>query len=122
MTEEILALAKALGHVEKEQEDVLRELCVLAQEELKRRLRKDIEVEDCESAFRLGAAWLALAGLCAAKAAEDDVESFTAGSVTIRRGGGKLPLERSAGLRAQAEQVMGPYMEDACFQFMGVQG
>ena len=121
MTERIFTLAKALGHVGAEDEETLRQLCELAAEELRGRLRRGVTEADCEPAFRIGAAWLALAGLCAGGAAEG-VESFTAGNLTIRQGGGKVPLERCAGLRRQAEQVMGPYLEDGRFSFRGVPG
>lgn len=118
MTERIFVLAKALGHVGSGDEEVLRVLCELAERELRERLREGVRAEDCEPAFRLGAAWLALAGLCAV----ERVESFSAGGLTIKQGSGKTPLERSAGLRRQAERVMAPYLEDREFFFLGVRG
>jgi len=119
--ERILALAKKLGRTAEEDWAALELLCANAEEELTGRLREGVAVEDCESAFVLAAAWLALAGLCVGQTAEEAAD-FTAGSLTIRRGGGKSPLERGAGLRRQAEQVMGPYLKDREFTFRGVAG
>lgn len=118
MTERIFELAKALGHVGAGDEDVLRELCVLAEQELSARLREGVSVEGCEAAFRVGAAWLALSGLCVGEA---PVESFTAGGLTIKRGSGS-PMEHSAALRGQSERVMAPYLKDGSFSFLGVRG
>ncbi len=121
MTEEIFALAKMLGHVGTEEEEGLRRLCPGAEEELRGRLREGITPEDCTPAFCMGAAWLALAGLCAGAGA-GQAEEFSAGGLTIKRGSGKNLLERSEGLRRQAELIMGPYLEDRGFSFVGVRG
>ena len=119
MTEKIFALAKALGRVESGDEDALMELCTLAEQELLGRLREDVRVEDCEEAFRTGAAWLALAGLCVA---DQGVESFTAGGLTIKHGGGASAIERSGMLRKRCEEVMRAYLKDEGFCFRGVRG
>jgi len=121
MTEGIFELAKVLGHVGTEGEEALRRLCTAAEEELRGRIREGIAPEDCEAAFCMGAAWLALAGLCAGAGAER-VEEFSTGGLAIRQGGGADSLERSAGLRRQAELVMAPYLEDRGFSFAGVRG
>ena len=47
----------------------------------------------------------------------EDVESFTAGAVTIRQGDGAA---RRRALRMQAKQVMKPWLKDECFLFRGV--
>lgn len=119
-TEEILALAKRLGRTAREDDEALALLCARAEEELLGRLRADVTAEECHGALVLAAAWLALAGLCGAREAEGET-GFTAGELTIRPGG-KSPLERSAGLRRQAEQIMGCYLEDREFVFRGVAG
>lgn len=119
MVEKIFALAKALGRVGSEDEDALTELCALAERELLERLREDVGVEDCEEAFRTGAAWLALSGLCVAG---EGVESFTAGGLTIRHGGGASAIERSGVLRKRCEETMRPYLRDEGFVFLGVRG
>lgn len=121
MTEEIFELAKVLGHVSTEREEALRRLCTAAEEELRGRMREGIAPEDCEAAFCMGGAWIALAGLCAGAGAER-VEEFSTGGLTIRQGGGAEFLERGAGLRKQAELVMAPYLDDQGFSFAGVRG
>ncbi|MEG1858152.1 MAG: hypothetical protein RR216_05375 [Pseudoflavonifractor sp.] len=117
MIERIFALAKALGHVAAGDEETLRLMCQQAQAELTARLRDGVTAEDCEPAFRIGAAFLALAGLNAA----EREENFTAGSITVRQGR-QSPTERSAELRGQAERVMGPYIVPDGFAFCGVRG
>lgn len=114
MTEEILALATALGKVE--ESGRLRTLCAAAETELAGLLRPGTAPEDCGGAFPLAAAWMALASLAVAE--EDGVRAFTAGDVTVRREG----RERREALRLQARQVMKPYLRDQGFAFWGVRG
>jgi hypothetical protein len=115
MTDEVLALAAALGGAE--ESDTLRLLCESAVEELTGMLREDVTGEDCGGAFRLAAAWMALAELGLTQ--DDGVESFTAGEVSIKKGDGQA---RRAALRLQARQVMRPYLKDEGFVFRGVKG
>ena len=58
-------MARSLGHVDGGQEEALEALCRAAQAELAGRLRPEVRSEDCEDAFILACAWLALAGLAA---------------------------------------------------------
>ena len=83
---------------------------------LKWRLRPEVRSEDCEDAFILACAWLALAGLAAG---ETGGGRFTAGEVTIQEGDGAA---RAAALRLQAETVLGPWLADRGFAFQGVPG
>lgn len=112
--EEIVKLAAALGKVEESRELTL--LCSAAAEELRGLLRSGIAPEDCGGAYALAAAWMALAGL---ETAEDGVESFSAGEVSIRKRDGAA---RAKALRLQAMQVMKPYLRDEGFVFQGVRG
>lgn len=105
-------MARSLGHVDGGQEEALEALCRAAQAELAGRLRP----EDCEDAFILACAWLALAGLAAG---ETGGGRFTAGEVTIQEGDGAA---RAAALRLQAETVLGPWLADRGFAFQGVPG
>ena len=116
MTEKIVAMAKALGAGE-EQEELLSVLCQAAQRELEGRLRPELTPEDCESAFVPAAAWMALAWLNTGTGGEG-ITSFTAGDVTIRREGGR----ESAALLDQAQRLMAPYLRDGGFAFLGVRG
>ena len=72
-------MARSLGHVDGGQEEALEALCRAAQAELAGRLRPEVRSEDCEDAFILACAWLALAGLAAG---ETGGGRFTAGEVT----------------------------------------
>ena len=109
MWDEVLRLAAALGKVEESEELSL--LCGAAVEELTGMLRPGVTPEECGEGFCLAAAWMALAGLAAGG---EDVESFTAGAVTIRQGDGAA---RRRALRMQAKQVMKPWLKDECFLF-----
>ena len=118
MTEKIVAMAKALGAGE-EQEELLSVLCQAAQRELEGRLRPELTPEDCESAFVPAAAWMALAWLnTGGGTGGEGITSFTAGDVTIRREGGR----ESAALLDQAQRLMAPYVRDRGFSFLGVRG
>lgn len=116
LTERIIALAKELGHVE--ESEGLTALCESAQVELTGMLREGVTAEDCGGAFPLAAAWLALAALQTGGSG-DEVESFTAGAVSIRKKDG---AQRAAALRLQAVQVMKPWLRDEGFVFRGVEG
>ena len=121
MAEETAELARQLGQVPENRMEELQALCDLAEKELEGRLKAGITRDDCGAAFTMGAAWLGLAGLCAAGAA-DEVESFTAGSLTIHHRDGGGAGDRSLSLQRQAEQVMRPYLRDEGFCFLGVPG
>lgn len=109
-------MVRSLGHVDGGQEEALEALCRAAQAELAGRLRPEVRSEDCEDAFILACAWLALAGLAAG---ETGGGRFTAGEVTIQEGDGAA---RAAALRLQAETVLGPWLADRGFAFQGVPG
>ena len=99
-------MARSLGHADGGQEEALEALCRAAQAELAGRLRPEVRPEDCEDAFILACAWLALAGLAA-------------GETAIQEGDGAA---RAAALRLQAETVLGPWLADRGFAFQGVPG
>ena len=86
-------MARSLGHVDGGQEEALEALCRAAQAELAGRLRPEVRSEDCEDAFILACAWLALAGLAAG---ETGGGRFTAGSIHC----GVLLLRSRVGLAA----------------------
>ena len=119
MTEEIFALARLLGPGGEEQEEALRALCRAAAEELAAQLRTGLEPEACGEAFRVAAAWTALADLSEADRAAG-AESFSAGDLTVRLGaaGG----EGAARLRQRARELLAPYRDGGGFAFRGVRG
>lgn len=113
-----MALAKTIGQAEESDTQVLEQLCLAAEQALEGRLKEGLTSSDCQPAFALGAAWLALSGLRGAQEI-NGVEGFTAGELTVRMGNSTQEGNR---LRQQAEQIMKPYLKDESFAFVGVRG
>lgn len=116
MVREIKDLVMAMGSGEWDEGLVLG-ICQAAQTQLEGRLKPGLKPEDCGGAFPIAAAWLALNHLYACGGAED-VESFTAGDLTIRTGGGR----RGKILEQQARELMAPYCREVTFAVQGVKG
>ena len=110
-----MALCRAMG-AGPDQEELLLPLVQAVSEQLARRLRPGIAPEDCGPAFSLAAAMGQLAGITG----ENELSSFTAGELTIRRETGN----RDAGdsLARQADRLLAPWLEDGGFAFQEVQG
>lgn len=120
MIEEIMALCRAMGAFE-DQEELLLPLVQAVSGRLAARLREGTAPEDCGPAFPLAAAMTAmdqLSGMLGGGG--DEVTSFTAGNLTIRRESGSG--SRSKALSAQAEQLLAPWLGAAGFCFQGVEG
>lgn len=113
MIEQVVALCKELG-VGEEQETLLLPLAEAACQQLHDRLRRGVTEEDCSHVFPLAAAMLVLDSL-EGLTGESGVTSFTAGEVTIRK-------EGRTSMRAQAMQLMSPWLGKDGFAFMGVLG
>lgn len=117
LTDQICAQAMLLaGMLDTRQEALLRLLCSGANNTLSARLRPGIEPQDCKADFIAAASLYALAALSECDESAQ-VESFTAGDVTVRRGD-----QASAAcqcLRYQADLMIGPYLMDR-FAFRGV--
>ncbi len=113
-----MALCRAMG-ARPDQEELLLPLVQAVSEQLARRLRPGIAPEDCGPAFSLAAAMAAM-GQLAGITGENELSSFTAGELTIRRETGN----RDAGdsLVRQAERLLSPWLEDGGFAFQEVQG
>lgn len=113
MLERVELLARAMGAGE--DEDLLTPLCQLAVERLERRLRPGVRREDCGEAFPVAAALLVL-DLMEGQAGGQDVESFSAGDLSVKLGG-------RPGRRAdQARRLMAPFCPEEGFAFRGVRG
>lgn len=110
-------MARSLGHVDGGQEEALEALCRAAQAELAGRLRPEVRSEDCEDAFILACAWLALAGLAAG---ETGGGRFTARGGHHSGGGRGGPGSRPPPPRPRT--VLGPWLADRGFAFQGVPG
>lgn len=116
MLERILALCRAMGAGE-EQEELLLPLAQAAQGALAAQLRAGVEPEDCGPAFPLAAAMTAMEEL--EGAAGGEVTSFTAGDLTIRRESGG---QGGNALSAQARRLLAPWLGESGFAFRGVRG
>ena len=115
-TEQIFAQAILMaGQMEEKREALLRLLCTAAANTLAARMRRGIGPEDCKADFVAAASLYALAALSEAEGL-DNLESFTAGDVTVRRGKSSAAAEC---LRRQAELMISPYCADG-FSFRGV--
>lgn len=116
MTEQIIALAIAMGASE-EQRAILEPLCAAAERTLAAQLRPGVTPQDCADAFTVCAAWMALDGLYAVGGG-GEVTSFTAGDVSIQTESGG----DTGGLTEQIQRLMAPYLTDGGFYFQGVTG
>lgn len=113
MEEQAMELAVGLG-APGEQTETLKRLCAQACALLEGRLADGVTPEDCGDAFPLAAAWLAMDWLGESKNWEG-VTSLTAGDMKVTRGG-------TGGLSRKAMELMGPWLRDRDFVFLGVRG
>ena len=116
MTEEIMALCRAMGAGE-DQETLLTPLIEAASAGLARRLKQGVAPEDCGAVFPLAAAMVAMEGLEGASGG-GRVTAFTAGEVSVR-------VEHSTdtpSLTAHAERLLSPWLGETGFAFRGVRG
>ncbi|MBD5098484.1 MAG: hypothetical protein HDT35_02860 [Clostridiales bacterium] len=116
MIEQVMELAQALGGAG-QGEDVLRTLCVNACQMLDRRLKDGLTPEDCEGAYPLAAAWLAMDWLRGGQGLEG-ITSLSAGDISVRRDG----ASDGGKLSERAMELMAPFLRDDGFVFQGVRG
>ena len=115
LTDQVYAQAALLaGQLEGTQMDMLGALCTAATASLTARLREGLTPNDCKADFIAAASLYALAALNAVD--EKGVEQFTAGDITVKKGGADAA---SNCLRNQAELMIAPYLKDR-FAFRGV--
>lgn len=119
MTEQILALCRAMGAAA-DQEELLFPLVQAVERQLAARLREGTAPEDCGPAFPLAAAMTAMDCLSGISGSEG-WSSFTAGELTIRRETG-AGSQRGRSLTQQAEELLSPWTGGASFAFQGVPG
>lgn len=120
MTEEILALCRAMG-AEEDQEELLLPLIQVVCERLAGRLKPEVMPEDCGPAFPLAAAMVVMERLSGLTGGGSigEVASFTAGDLTIKRESGG---QAAKGLAQQAGELLAPWLRDSGFVFQGVEG
>ena len=112
----IMELARTLGQVAPDEQELLSTLCAAAQRELNGRMREGVRPEECPETFALAGAWLALAGLELSRGAGQP-ESLSAGDVTVHSGGAG---DKAKQLREQAERILSGWIRDDHFLFYGV--
>lgn len=117
MTEQILALCRAMGAG---QEELLLPLALAVKEQLAGRLKEGASPEDCGTAFPLAAAMLVMDRLSGVTGGGGSITSFTAGDLTVRKEAGSGGTSRT--LSAQAEGLLAPWLKDSGFVFRGVEG
>lgn len=118
MSEQILELTQ--GIVGTEEENVLLEaLCHAAETAWVSRLKRGITAEDCGEAFLCAVAFTAAADYMVSRGG-DDVASFTAGEISIKKR--ECGEAQATALRKAAERLMAPYAATESFAFKGVQG
>ena len=122
MLEEITAIASELSHATASEGNALDKLCTAACGEIEGKLREGISKEDCEGAFICAAAWLAAAALSSAREGGEDISSLHAGDLSVTRRSGAECTQQYERLRAQAWELMAPYVKDSGFCFRGVRG
>ena len=119
LQETVLTLARAVSGAGEQDEVLLETLCRAAEAYWRGRLRQGVTAEDCGEACPCAAAFTAAADLAAGQ--DGGIESFTAGSVSVK-GGGESAARRAESLRRSAEERMAPFAEPGDFAFQGVRG
>lgn len=121
MNQEILALCRAMGSSQ-DQEELLLPLIQAVYSQLARRLKAEVFPEDCGPAFPLAAAMIAMDRLSnlTDSGGAGAITAFTAGDLTIRRESGSGGQKQTR--TTQAEELLSPWLEDAGFVFQGVPG
>ena len=120
MNKDILEKAKTVYRegLSGSEESTLYEMCLAARAELERRLRDGVRVESIYDEFVRAAGVLAASMFVSLDCA--GAESFTAGSVTLKRGGASSVRRAAASLRSQAELMLAGYLRDGAFCFGAV--
>lgn len=115
MNEEIMALCRAMGACE-DQEELLLPLVQAVRGRMADRLKQGVIPEDCGTAFPLAVAMTVMDRLFGMTGG---VTSFTAGELTIRK---ETDRGTVGNLSVQAESLLAPWLEQTGFVFQGVEG
>lgn len=121
MQENILALAMGIAGANEEERELLSALCTAEEAAWNARLKEGTTAEDCGEAFACAVAFSAAADFLASRGG-GNVESFTAGEISVKTGSGSGGSAQAAALRKSAERLMAPYAMAEDFCFKGVRG
>ena len=119
MTEEIIAITRALCGARKEEEGVLSALAAAAERRVEGELGQ-MGIQAPEDARTLAAAWLAAADLLESRAAADGAERVTVGEVSVAAAEGSG--DRAGALRRLAWKLVAPGWGGPGFAFLEVRG
>ena len=115
---EMKALSMLGSNVPDEDAVMLRTVCAAAAAELEGRLRRSASSDDMTELFTTAAGMLAISMYMELGAAHSGgVSGFTAGRLSVQLGGAS-----AAALRKSAETLLGAYLDNGGFEFVGVQG
>lgn len=96
-------------------------ICAAAAGELERRLRDGVSAGELGETFVTAAGLLAISMYIEVYGAGEDFSSFRAGNISVsKKAGGSA--ESADSLRKKAEALLGEYLTDGGFAFMGVRG
>lgn len=114
MEENVMTMVRALCP-DGVEDTVLEALCGAACRRLDEMLADGVTHQDCAEAYLPAAAWLVLSMLSDSKNWEG-VTALSAGDMAVRREAGGSRLEQ------RAIELMGPWLKDRNFAFLGVKG
>ena len=98
-----------------EEQNTLMVLCSLAAENLASRLKKGVKIENMREQFTSAAGILALSMYASLR--DENVDTVTVGSVTVKRSNGSSV---SDALRSLAEEMLSAGLSERGFDFRGV--
>ena len=108
LVQQVFAQARLMVQdLPQEKEVLLEAVCHAAVVSLRNRLRDGLVPEDCQAEFVTAAGMYALAAMSSVSNF-GDLEQFTAGDLTLRRGNHDAA---ASCLRTQADMLMAPYMK-----------
>ena len=96
-------------------------LCIAAAMQLESRLRVNVDRSDIEAVFVAAASLLAVSMYMELERECGELESFSAGELSVKLKSGSSAAGGADSLRKQAETMLAPYTESGAFGFMGVE-
>ena len=121
MTEQIINLAAGIANPSEGELPLLEMLCRAAEREWMNELKGGVLPDDCGEAFLCAAAFTAVADFALSRNGEN-VASFTAGEISVKRKGTAEEQAQAEAFREIAARLMAPYGVARDFAFKGVLG
>jgi hypothetical protein len=121
---EVFETAKMMfqGHLSSDAEELLREMCAGAAQELAARLKKGVSIEEIRAQFIRAAATLGLSNHIRLHNSSGDFSGFSAGSLRVDARGAREVDASANSLRRQAELMLMGLLSDGGFAFQAVKG